>query len=90
LGFYGDEVNPLAVTAALGRSPTSASVKGDIIHKNDRSRVAQTGNWLLKVNPLPGESLTPVLEALFSSLTSDLSVWRDFTTRCKHRFMVSA
>lgn len=38
LGYYGDELNPDELSALLGRKPTSSSLKGDIVRKNDRTR----------------------------------------------------
>lgn len=89
LGFYGDTLDPKSVSAALGRLPTSSSVKGDIVYKNERSRIERTGKWLLSVTPKAGETLTTVLEDLFSTLTDDSSVWKHLSEKYKTRFVVS-
>lgn len=90
LGFYGDDLNPSELATLLGRSATSSCLKGDIVHKNGRTRTERTGRWLLSVGPRPGESLGPQLEELFSGLTPDLAVWKSLTTRFRVRFVVSA
>ncbi|MGH8138704.1 MAG: hypothetical protein ACREVV_10990 [Steroidobacteraceae bacterium] len=43
LRYYGDELNPDELSAVLGRKPTSSSLKGDIVLKNDRTRIEKTG-----------------------------------------------
>ena len=90
LGFYGDDLIPSELSSLLGKSATSECVKGDIVHKGDRTRVERTGRWLLSVHPTPGESLQPQLENLFASLTPDLAVWGQLAARFKTRFVVSA
>lgn len=90
LGFYGDSLNPSEVSTLLGRTPTSSCVKGDIVHKNGRTRTERTGRWLLSVDPKPGQSLGPQLAHLFSGLTPDLSIWERLTSQFKSRFVVSA
>jgi hypothetical protein len=90
LGFYGDELNPNELSTVLGRPATSSCVKGDIVHKNDRTRVEHTGRWLLSIPPKPGEPLQPQIESLLASLTPDLAVWKLLAERFKVRFVVSA
>jgi hypothetical protein len=74
----------------LGRSATSSCIKGDIVHKNDRTRTERTGRWLLSVSPKPGEDLGPQLKNLLVSLTPDLAVWKRLASRFRTRFVVSA
>jgi hypothetical protein len=45
LAYYGDELNPDELSAVLGRKPTSSSLKGDIVHKNERTRIDK--DWKL-------------------------------------------
>jgi hypothetical protein len=90
LGFYGDDLNPSELSTLLGRSATSSCLKGDIVHKDGRTRTERTGRWLLSVAPKPGEPLEPQLEDLFSSLTPDLAVWTSLTSLFRARFVVSA
>ncbi len=90
LGFYGDELNPEEISTLLGRPPTSSCFKGDVVHKNGRSRVERTGRWLIAVPEKPGESLEPQIEEVFRELSSDMEVWRSLAKRFKVRFVVSS
>jgi len=90
LGFYGDDLNPSELSSHLGRAATSSCIKGDIVHKNGRTRTEGTGRWLLSVSPKPGESLGPQLKDLLVSLTPDLAVWNRLAGRFRTRFVVSA
>jgi hypothetical protein len=90
LGFYGDDLNPSELSSLLGKSATSSCVKGDVVHKNGRSRTEKTGRWLLSVHPKPGESLEPQLRELLLSLTPDLAVWKRLASQFRTRFVVSA
>jgi hypothetical protein len=89
-GYHGDELNPDELSALLGRKPTSSSLKGDIVRKNDRTRIEKTGKWILSVRETPGEPLEPQITDLLASLTSELSVWRSLAKRFRVRFVVGA
>jgi hypothetical protein len=90
LGYYGDELNPDEVSAQLGRNPTSCVRKGDIVHRNDRTRIEKTGKWILNAREAPGEPLEPQITDLLESMTADLSVWRSLAARFRVRFVVGA
>lgn len=75
LGYYGDELNPDELSAVLGKKPTSSSLKGDIVHKNDRTRIERTGKWILNAHEVPGAPLEPQIASLLEGMTADLAVW---------------
>ena len=81
LGYYGDELNPDELSALLGRKPTSSSLKGDIVRKNDRTRIEKTGKWILCARETPGEPLEPQITDLRASMIAELSVWRSLAKR---------
>jgi len=90
LGFYGDDLNPSALSSLLGTSATSSCVKGDICHQNGRTYTERTGRWLLSVHPKPGESLEPQLKKLLLGLTPDLAIWKRLASQFRTRFVISA
>lgn len=90
LGYYGDELNPDELSALLGRKPTSSSLKGDLVRKNDRTRIEKTGKWILSARETPGEPLEPQITDLLASMTAELSVWRSLAKRFRVRFVVGA
>ena len=90
LGYCGDELNPDELSAVLGRKPTSSSLKGDIVHKNDRTRIEKSGKWILNAREVPGKPLEPQIANLLESMTADLSVWRSLAKRFRVRFVVGA
>ena len=58
LGFFGDDLDPDAVTARLGQAPTKSAIKGQVITsgKTGSVRVAKTGNWIFSVpDRMPGD-----------------------------------
>lgn len=78
LRFFGDDLVPDAVTAALGKPPTGAETKGEVITsaKTGRSRVARRGGWRYRVERREPGDLDGQIEELFGALSGDLSAWR--------------
>jgi hypothetical protein len=73
LAVYGDDLDPDAVTALLGCSPTRAHRQGD--PKGPRSPPARRGGWFLESRgtaPTDAESLT---RSLLDKLPADDAVW---------------
>jgi hypothetical protein len=67
LGYYGDELNPDELSDLLGRKPNSSSLKGDLVNKNERTRIEKTGKWILSARETPGEPLEPQIADLLAS-----------------------
>ncbi|MEQ1820629.1 MAG: DUF4279 domain-containing protein [Terricaulis sp.] len=78
LRFFGDDLVPDAVTATLGKPPTGAETKGEVITnaKTGRSRVARRGGWRYRVERRAPGDLDGQIEELFGALSNDLSAWR--------------
>jgi hypothetical protein len=71
LRFFGEDIDPNAITAALGIAPTQAARRG----KQYRGRFeAQKGLWLLS-HDRSAETADHQIQRLFASLSSDLRVW---------------
>jgi hypothetical protein len=83
LRLFGDDLDPDAISATLGATPTSACRKGDIFRGKVSERVERTGRWLLNLPEKPGEPFEPQIEELLGRLTQDLGVWRALTEKYK-------
>lgn len=85
LRYFGDDLVPDALTAALGKPPTSAATKGEvIIGKNTgKTHIAKTGRWSYKVERREPGDLDGQIQELFGALSSDLSVWRALAEKYK-------
>lgn len=85
LRFFGDDLDPAALTGTLGREPTSSAIKGQtLVGKNTGiTRVAKTGKWLLRVEDRKPGDLDGQIRELFGSLTGDLSIWEGLATQYK-------
>jgi hypothetical protein len=83
LRVFGDDLDPGAVSSALGAEPTSACRKGDIHRGKVYDRVEKQGKWLLHLDHVRGVSLDYLINQLLDRLTDDLTVWRLLTDRYK-------
>lgn len=85
LRFFGDDLEPDQLTASLGRAPSSAATKGQVlIGKNTGiARVAKTGKWNLRVDAREPGNLDAQIQELFGTLTADLSTWRELAATYK-------
>ncbi len=73
LAVYGEDLDPAAVTALLGSSPTSAHRRGD--RRGPRSPPAKGGGWFLEVRGKAPEGPDELALALLGRLPEDESVW---------------
>src|SRR5690348_1931290 len=83
LRVFGDDLVPGEVTALLGAWPTAFEIKGGQNQPNagGRTFTARTGGWRLQVaRRCPGD-LDGQIAELLDQLTTDLSAWRELTTR---------
>ncbi|WP_295567340.1 DUF4279 domain-containing protein [uncultured Stenotrophomonas sp.] len=78
LRFFGDDLNPAAITTLLGASPTAAHHKGQQLTGNqpDAVRIARTGSWRLSALRREPEDLEAQIFEILDQLTSDLAAWR--------------
>jgi len=82
LRFFGDDLDPDDLTRRLAGSPTKSARKGDPrISQSSRQYVEKTGSWRLNaLDAKPGD-LDAQIQWIFASLTPDLSVWDELSTR---------
>ncbi|WP_286070228.1 DUF4279 domain-containing protein [Stenotrophomonas sp. 57] len=78
LRFFGDDLNPAAITALLGASPTAAHHKGQQLTGNQPGavRTARTGNWRLSALRREPEDLEAQIFEILDQLTGDLAAWK--------------
>jgi len=76
LRFFGDDLDPGAITETLGASPDSACRKGDITHGKRGDRVEPRGKWVLRIEQR-GAPLEALINQLLDRLSDDPGVWRD-------------
>ena len=81
LRFFGDDLDPDAITEILGIHPTRSCRKGDIFHGEVYDRIEKIGRWLYSVKRCAGVSLEDQINKLFDQLPAELNVWRELTTR---------
>src|SRR5690606_24011946 len=74
LRFFGDDLDPDAITALLGVPPTIAARKGEPLSNSTVTRPARTGMWLLDCERTDDTPDSQV-ELLFGDLADDLVVW---------------
>lgn len=83
LGFYGDDLDPVAITSLLGAIPTVGVVKGgQWTTSMGAEKLAHTGSWRLEAELSEPENLERQIGNLLARLTTELSVWHNLT----HRF----
>jgi hypothetical protein len=75
LRFYGDDLEPEALTLRLGGLPSKSWRKGDTSGEQKRAR--RTGSWILEAERRAPGDLDGQIEEIFSKLTSEMSVWKD-------------
>jgi len=86
LRISGDDLEPDAITAALGGAPSYAFRKGDVY----RQRTAQTGRWVIDAAPSKPSDLDRQITELLAGMTDDLARWTNVTSRYEAMFYCSA
>ena len=82
LRIAGDNLVPEEITALLGAPPTHAQAKGEELPlKSGGTRTALFGQWRLHAADTEPEDLDGQVAELLGKLTSDLSVWRNLSSR---------
>jgi len=82
LRFFGDELDPDAITRKLAGPPTRSAKKGDLrTGQSDRQYVEKIGSWRLKASDAKPGGLDAQIQGIFDSLTPDLSVWVELSAR---------
>lgn len=82
LGFYGDDLDPVEITAGLGVQPTVGMRKGvSWATPSGRQKIALTGFWRLNTGDCEPADLNGQINELLNGLSSDLTVWRSLSAR---------
>lgn len=83
LRFFGDHLDPDAITARLGCYPTHSARKGDITigRVTGLERPATTDSWLLSASQQIPENVDLQVSEILAQLTDDLDVWRELTEK---------
>lgn len=78
LRFFGDDLEPEAVSRLLGRPPSAGGRKGEAIksEKTGRERTLRTGSWRLEVGDREPGDLDGQIDEIVSQLSKDVSHWR--------------
>jgi len=81
LRIIGD-LNPEEVTRLLGASPSESQTKGEELRgKSGHVRVAKFGAWRIHASETSPADLDVQVKEILSTLTSDLTVWKELSTR---------
>jgi hypothetical protein len=75
LAIYSEELQPDAITRALGIQPTRAHRQGD--RAGPKSPPFRTGAWLLTEHGRDAESAEIIIERLLKQLPEDVNIWRE-------------
>ena len=78
LRFFGETLDPDEITRLLGRHPSAAERKGDIVGPR-KNRTARQGSWRLSVVDREPGDLDAQIDEILRDITTDLSVWRQLT-----------
>lgn len=82
VGFYGDNLDPAEITAAMGAEPTIGVRRGGTwFTASGVKKVADTGSWRIKAARSEPADLNGQIEGILSRLSDDLDVWRSFSGR---------
>lgn len=81
LRFFGDELIPEDISAALGVLPTQACRKGErIIGRHSGTiRIAKTGRWSIGTPRRAPEDLEGQIFEILDRLNDDLAVWKSLS-----------
>ncbi len=82
LRFFGDQLDPDRLSAALGAEPTLSCRKGDVrIGKvTGKEWIERAGKWLLHADDASPADLDAQVANILGALTEDLDVWRSLSS----------
>jgi hypothetical protein len=86
IGFYGDDLDPAKITAALGAEPTVGTRKGGRWKtKSGVEKLALRGLWRVEAERCEPGDLDGQINDLLDGLSNDLTAWRSFSQRYRGR-----
>lgn len=82
LRFIGPSLDPIALTALLGGSPSvGVAAGGAWITSRGREKISKEGSWRLKATTQRPGNLNIQIAEILDQLTSELDVWTDLASR---------
>jgi hypothetical protein len=86
IGFFGDDLDPGEITAALGAEPTVGVRKGGSwVTRSGAVKTSAIGSWTVNANDCEPGDLDGQINALLDGLSDDLVSWRSFSQRYRGR-----
>ena len=86
LGFFGDDLDPREITAALGSEPSVGVRTGELWRTGSGAeKVAVTGSWRISAERRTPGDLDGQINDLLNGLSDDFSAWRLFSQRYRGR-----
>jgi hypothetical protein len=81
LRIFGDELQPSEISRILGREPSQAREKGEVVkYPSGRERTFACGSWFLTGESAEPEDLDGQIKWLVAQMTDDLEVWKTVTS----------
>lgn len=81
LRFFGDTLDPSAITNMLKHEASSAVRRGDRVSAGTTFRIAKQGHWILKGPTERGKSLEAQIMELLRPLPASVPLWRALTEK---------
>jgi hypothetical protein len=88
LSFAGDDLDPDEISRWLGKPTKGESKGGALLTPAGREHISHTGIWLLKTEDAQPGDVDRQVRALFSDLSEDFGIWKDFADRYRGRIFV--
>ncbi|ANM14051.1 MULTISPECIES: DUF4279 domain-containing protein [unclassified Rhizobium] len=88
LSFVGDDLDPDEISRGLGEPTKGARKGGILLTPGGTERVSHTGIWLLQTEDAQPGNLDHQILALFSPLSENIDIWKDFAGRYRGRIFV--
>lgn len=86
LGFFGHDLDPAAITRALGGEPTVAVRTGGRWRTSSGAeKTALRGQWRIVAKRCEPADVDGQINALLDALSHDLVAWRSFSERYRGR-----
>lgn len=86
IGFYGDDLDPAEITAALGAEPSVGTQNGRLWRtKSGAEKIALRGSWRIEAERCEPGNLDGQINDLLDCLSNDLPAWQSYSHRYRGR-----